>query len=271
MKGRNLTLLALALLAAGVAAAQDEGSPRSLVESAVETYTRALDTEERGARLATFRRAEHLFERVIAAGASNAEVYTSLGNAALLGGDLGEAVLAYRRALVLEPTHARALQNLGHARSLLPAWVPQPEPAGLWDSFFFWHRALPRSTRVLAAAVCFTLASLLVAASLRTGLTPLRNAAWLPGLVWLALLGSTLLDTDARQRDAAVLTAEETVARAADSVLAPGALPEPLPGGTEVQVLEPRPPWLRVRLANGRDAWVQGSSLRFVVEPTPSG
>ena len=60
------------------------------------------------------------------------------------------------------------------------------------------------------------------------------------------------------------MTADETVARAADSALAPSALPAPLPGGTEVQILEERAPWLRVRLANGRDAWVSQSSVTEV-------
>ncbi len=32
----------------------------------------------------------------------------------------------------------------------------------------------------------------------------------------------------------------------------------------EVRILEQRPPWVRVRLANGRDAWLPGSSLASV-------
>jgi uncharacterized protein YgiM (DUF1202 family) len=38
-----------------------------------------------------------------------------------------------------------------------------------------------------------------------------------------------------------------------------------LPGGTEVRILETRSPWLRVRLANGRDAWVAESALTPVI------
>ena len=42
------------------------------------------------------------------------------------------------------------------------------------------------------------------------------------------------------------------------------AFPDPLPGGTEVTLIELRSPWARVRLANGRDAWVNESSVTLV-------
>ncbi len=38
-------------------------------------------------------------------------------------------------------------------------------------------------------------------------------------------------------------------------------------GGVEVRILERRSPWIRIRLANGRDAWVAESALRTVAEP----
>jgi SH3-like domain-containing protein len=66
---------------------------------------------------------------------------------------------------------------------------------------------------------------------------------------------------------AAVLTASEAVARSADSALSPAAFPEPLPGGTEVEITESRAPWLRIRLANGRGAWLPESSVTPVAPP----
>jgi hypothetical protein len=83
--------------------------------------------------------------------------------------------------------------------------------------------------------------------------------------VWLALLASLIVESSSGAADAAVVTADEAIARAADSALAPSPLPAPLPGGTEVRILETRSPWLRVRLANGRDAWVAESALTRVI------
>jgi hypothetical protein len=264
MKRRIACLLAVALASAagsGAAATQE-----TRAREAVETYTHALETQDRDARLAAFRRAEHLFADIAATGARSPELYTNLGNAALLSEDLGNAVLAYRRALLLDPDHGRALQNLAHVRSLLPGWVPKPEPPGLLDSFFFWHHTLPSSTRGLAASLCFAAAALLVAAGIRWRQAFLRTAALLPALAWLGLLGSLAIEASHADEQAAVVTANEVVARAADSALAPSALAEPLPGGTEIEIVGRRSPWLRVRLANGRDAWLPESSVSPVVE-----
>ncbi len=262
MRARR-TLLALALLAIALPAAGDDGL---LAQQAIDAYTRGLDAEDRELRLESFRRAERLFAKLAADGARSAALYTNLGNAALQAERLGPAVLAYRRALRVDPGSARAQQNLEHARAQLPGWVPRPEPAGPLDSFFFWHRSVPRSQRVLAGAVSFALAALLVAAGIRWRQSTLRNAAVLPGLAWIALLASLALDPAARALDEAVLTADEAVARAADSALAPSAFPQPLPGGVELRILEDRTPWLRVRLANGRDVWLHGASVTRVAD-----
>jgi hypothetical protein len=158
----------------------------------------------------------------------------------------------------------RALQNLEFARKLLPEWIPRPAPAGLLDSFFFWHRTLSSAERSIAAAVSFAAAALLAAAGIRFGQPVLRNLAIVPGLLWLALLASLVLDPSTRAKDEAVIIADEVVARSADSAIAPSPFPGPLPGGVEVRILEERSPWVRVRLANGRDAWVSGSALSKV-------
>jgi hypothetical protein len=253
-------------LFAGVSPSESHAgtSLNETLEGAIEAYTVALNTEDRDRRLEEFRRAERLFTRATEDGNAGAELYTNLGNAALQAEHLGPAVLAYRRALRLDPDHARATQNLAHARTLLPDWVPRPETGGLLDTFFFWHRTLSTTERSMGGAIAFALAALLLACSIRFARPSLRNLAVIPGGVWVALLASTLLDPTARAPDLAVVTADETVAHAADSALAPSPFPSALPGGTEVTVLEERSPWVRIRLANGRDAWVAESSLSRV-------
>ena len=238
-------------------------SSEEMLLEAVERYTHALNTEERDPRIEAFRRSQRLFAAV-ASEVENADLYTNLGNAALQAEDLGASILAYRRGLRLAPDHPRALQNLDHARSQLPAWVPRPGPEGLLDGFFSWHRSLSRELRALLAAVCFAAASLLVASGICFRQTTLRNVATLPLLAWAALLTSLLADPAGSSSQEAVVTLPEVVARAADSALAPSAFPEPLPSGVEIRILEQRSPWLRVRLANGRDVWLPESSLTRV-------
>lgn len=264
MRWGHGSALAVALLSfGGVASAELPAS--GVLERAIADYSSAMDTEERSLRLEMFRRSARLFAHAVEAGADNADLYANLGNASLQGERIGHAVLAYRRALIADPDHARALQNLEHARSLLPGWVPRPKDRGLFDSFFFWQRRLSRDERNLGAASCFALATLLLAGSIRFASATPRNLAILPALAWLALMGSVLLDPGGGNE--AVVTVDETVARAADSTFAPSLLQAPLPGGTEVRVLERRSPWLRIRLANGRDVWIAESSVAPVSPP----
>ncbi len=254
---KRLALLALLVFAPHPAAA----TPSEQLREAVDAYATGLDTRERDARLAYFRRAEALLTALADSGQGTADLHANLANAALQGERLGIAVLHFRRALLLEPDHARAQQNLEHVRSLLPVWVPRPEPAGMLDTFFFWQRTLSAEERGLVAGFAFLLACALVALSLRFASTTPRNLAWIPAAVWLAMLASLAAQSSTNE---AVVTAEEVVARAADSALAPLLLPSALPGGTEVRIRERRSPWLRIGLSNGRDVWVPESSTTLV-------
>ncbi|MGE3166972.1 MAG: tetratricopeptide repeat protein [Planctomycetota bacterium] len=234
-------------------------NPNARVAEAIAEYRSALETEDRDARLAGFRRATRSFRELARAGIANPDLYTNLGNAALQSEDLATAILAYRAALQLDPDHVRAQQNLDHTRSLLPTWVPKPSATSLLDTFFFWHRGLSRSERSLWAALCFALAGCLLAGAIRWRSPGLRNLACLPAVVWVALVTSLALETRGAE-DAAVITVDEVVARAADSARAQSRFAQPLPGGTEVVIQETRGPWLRVQLADGRDGWVTAQS-----------
>jgi tetratricopeptide (TPR) repeat protein len=259
---RFCVLFALVLgLASCPAQAQDLNATLS---EAVAGYAEALDTEDRDLRLEKFRRVERLFSTVIEAGDASADLYANLGNAALQSEHLGLAVLAYRRALLLDPDHSRAGQNLEHVRGLAPDWVPRPETSAMFDSFFQWHRTVSRAERSLATSIAFAAAAFLFSLGIVIRSVAARNASLLPGLVFCALIASIGLDPAAAARHDGVVVAREVVARSADSIHAPARFARPLPTGTEVKILETRDPWLRIALANGREAWVRASSVAIV-------
>lgn len=269
----GLTLVvSWALCASGVlilppslsSAATGPTAARSLVEEALESYQGALGSGERDRRLVGFRRAQRLFAAAVDSGVENAELYTNLGNAALQAEELGAAVLAYRRALLLEPGLERARQNLRHARSLLPSWVPTPSAGGVLDTFFHWHQTVSRGDRSDLAAALFALAALCLAVSIRFRSQPFRYGAFLAAAAWLTLLLSVGFDPARDATSEGVVVARETPARAADSVNAPTRFGEPLPAGTEVKILEDRGGWLQIALYNGRNAWVSASSVERV-------
>jgi len=257
---RGLLCILWICLAAPVIAA----TPGETLEQAIAVYARAQDATGREERLAGFRQAQRLFEHAASQGVHSADLYTNLGNAALQAERLGPAILAYRRALALDPDQARASQNLHHARSLLPAWVPRPEPEGTLESFFFWRHLLSRDEQTAIAAYAFLVAALLLALSIRWRSPLARNLAIMPLLAWLGLLVSIAMAARTGETAQAVLVADETIARAADSSNAPVRFAEPLPGGTEVSICELREHWAQIVLANGRDAWVARGTVEQI-------
>jgi len=253
----------LIALAASCARADDAGKDQ-LIEQGLAAYAEAQSLGERNARLAAFARAAQLFTQAAAQGNANADLYANAGTAALQAEQLGPAILAFRRALAVDPDHERAQRNLVHARTLLPAWVPRPGGESLLDTFFFWHRSLSAAERSAASALCFLLAALALAAAIRWPGRLARGLAIVLGTVWLGLVASLAVEAHSGPRRDAVMTADETPARASDSANAPARFPDPLPGGTEVEVIELRDRWARIRLANDRDAWVSRQSFELV-------
>ncbi len=241
------------------------------LEEAVAAYTRAQNQTQRERRVATFARAQQLFSGVAEAlPGPSADLYANLGNAALQSQQLGPAVLAYQRALRVDPMHTRARRNLAYARAQLPAWVPRASAASAADSFFFWHRSLSRPDRIGFGAACFAVACGGLAASLRWRKSWVRSLALLPAAGWLMMMGSLAAESSSGEGEAAVVVVGEAILRTSDSALAPRALPDPLPEGTEVSILEVRSlrdqsGWARIRLANSREAWLHTSALATVV------
>ena len=257
-----LGALAVFLHAWPIAAQPADGAQASAhIEQAVDAYARAMESASRDDRLALFDEAERLFGAAIAAGARNADIETNRANAALQAERTGPAVLGYRRALLHDPGHERARQNLAHARGLLPTWVPAPAEGGLGDTFFFWREQLSAARLGVIAAACFAIGAALIAAAVVRPRAGLRLAAGVALACWAALLASSVFDPRRAARAAAVVIAPEATARAADSLNAPRRFSEPLPGGTEVRVLEDRGGWLHVELHNGRSAWLLASAV----------
>ncbi len=241
-------------------------SREQVIQEAVQEYNDALNTVQKDRRLEHFRRAQRLFTQVIGEhGAENADLYVNLGNAALQATEVGSAILAYRRALAMEPGHRRATQNLSHARDLLPDWIPRPKSRTLLDTFFFWHRTFSRSARWFGASLAFAMAAMLLAVALRWRWAWARNLALLPAAVWLGLTGLPAWTSDTN--DEAIITAVEVVVHAADSTGARARFAEALPGGTEVRIIEERDGWVQIRLADSRDGWVRTSSLTPIHHP----
>jgi hypothetical protein len=239
--------------------------PAEPVQAAIDAYVAAMETALRNERLELFARSEQLFRQIVEGDAThpplrNAALYVNLGNAALQAEHVGPAIAAYRRALLLDPQHAQARQNLAYARSLLPEWIRYDEPDRLIDSLFFWRAMFSHETLLVLSAWCFLAAAVLVAVGLVRRQPMLRNVASVPILLWCILGISLLLGHGNGDRRNAVVRTETTV-YTADSENAAPRLSRPLPNGAEVVLLTERDPWTEIRLPDGRTGWVFASAL----------
>ena len=261
MIARVLLVAALVGITGAIAVA---GTGDDDLTAAIAMYREALDATDPNAQAARFADAQRRFRRAIDAGVGeNADLFANLGNAALGAESIGEAMWAYQRALVLDPSHRRANANVAHIRRHLPSWVPRPQDDGVLDTFFFWRRTLSTRARTLAGAASFLLCALLVGTAWVTRRAWLRWLAVVPLLAWIALVVVPAVEA-LGDPNAAVVTAPDAALRTADAAGAPVKMVDPLPGGTEVVILETRTDWVRIRLADGRDGWVRASQVRSV-------
>ena len=221
-------------------------------------YREAMQvTGNASARKAAFSRAAAAFGEAVRALPDRPELLTDWGNAALAAGDLATATLAYRRALAIDGGNVRARHNLAWLRGR-QSDAFRPLAGGATDTLLFFH-AWTRAKKLVVGGVAFAIAILLIIPW--SGRRRRAGLAMLPLAVWLAMLASVVIE-DRRPDDAVVM--DDVVLRAADSAGAPAALPQALPRGVEVTVLERRDAWTKVRLAGGVVGWLPAGAVERV-------
>ncbi|MBX3161045.1 MAG: SH3 domain-containing protein [Deltaproteobacteria bacterium] len=223
-------------------------------------YEEAMAANGASVRKAAFARAATAFAEVAREDPDRPELLADWGNAALGAGDVATATLAYRRALGLDGGNARARANLAWLRSRQPEPFRPVASAGATDTLLFFHH-WPRSRRLVVGGVAFALGVLLLVPWSGRRRRALRYSAPLPLLVWLAMVLSVVFE-DRHVDDAVVM--DGVPLRAADSPGAPSAMPQPIPRGAEVTVLERRGVWTRVEVANGTSGWVPEGAVVLV-------
>lgn len=250
--GAGAALVLLALAAPAIARADE-----SLAIGRGD-YQAALDATDPQVKQRHFAAAEAAFTRA-ARTRPTAALYTDLGNAALGAGDLGGAVLAYRRALALDGDEARARRNLAWVRGRFPVEL-RPASSSATETLFFFA-SWSRDRRLIVGAAGFAVMLLVLTpwgAGRRRNLVPVAAVA---GLVWLAMSVSLLFE-DRHGDDVVVM--QSMVLRTADSAGAPAARITPLPAGVEATLGERRGDWARIRLANGTTGWLPAGAVERV-------
>ena len=266
---RLLALLGvLALFLGPAVGVQAQERLVALLEQGQDMFGRAANSGEAQEARALYERALDRFLTVLQeGGVRNARLLYNIGNTYFLLGDLGRAVLYLRRAELLEPTDRNLRHNLRFVRSQRADRLAPDQVSAAVRTVLFWHYLLPRSLKLYLFAGIFALACLLGSLALLGG-AGRGWSRWLPaaaGGVALLLLGSLLAgEASARALRDGVILAKEVVARKGDGTAYQSSFVDPLHAGTEFRLLEERAGWYRIRLSDGRTAWIPAGSAELV-------
>jgi tetratricopeptide (TPR) repeat protein len=217
-----------------------------------------LSQKDPGAARDLFVQSAMHFERLAGEGGiRSGELYYNIGNTYFRMGDLGRAILNYRRAQLLLPGDPDLLSNLEYARSRRADKIPEPEPQLLLKTIFFWHYDVPLAWKraiFLGSWVLFWLCASVFLFSRRPSL---RWGMIATGVVASLWLGSLLVDQVALLgARSGVILFTEVIARKGDGETYQPSFQEPLHAGTEFSFMEGRPGWWQVRLSDGRVCWL---------------
>jgi len=206
------------------------------------------------------------YEKIINDGPiRNAMLYYNLGNAYFLKGNLGKAILNYRRAEKLG-SDREIQKNLDFARDKRIDVLQPKTKKRVLRTLFFWHYDFSLKTRFLLACLFFAVSCISLTLMIWSGRrAPTTAGGVVSGILMVCFLVSVVLETHYQTTMVCgVITAKEVVAHQADWQNSPPSFKEPLHEGTEFDLIERRPGWLHIELSDGSDGWIPDSAAALI-------
>lgn len=239
---------------------------REVLAEALAAFDRSLvAASDASGRNAALRESVRGFESLLASGVRHGALEHNLGNAYFRLGDIGRAVLHFRRAARLAPRDGRIQANLAFARARVNPPVTPSGQVQLWERLLFWSRSTTAGEQLWFAAGFSIVgwAALLVCLRRRVpALATAGLAAVVLGLANAALLAWNLHST--RTRPEAVLVSGQPLLRHGRGEAHDPVRREPLGPGVELRILEQRGDWLHVELRDGQAGWVPATGVERV-------
>lgn len=263
-----IALLPAAGLAAGPTLAPE--ALQGLLAQANEKFRQAIRVapEDPAAAKLLYQESIVRFEKIIGAGnVRNGKLFYNLANTYLLQGDVGRAILNYRRAERLTPEDRNLQGNLAFARSQVRDSIPAPPQRRVLDTVLTWHGSLPVLPRLAIFVIAFDLIWLLAALKLFNLVRfSLRLPVAMLAVVAALCLGSLFVDeVGSRRANEGVIVAAQVVGRKGpDPVGYAPSFRAPLHAGVEFSIVEERPGWYLVRLRDDRETWLPAAAVERV-------
>ena len=190
-------------------------------------------------------------------GVRNGKLYYNIGNTYFRMGDVGRAILNYKRASRYMPGDENVKANLEYARSRRIDRVELEESERIFKTLFFLHYDVPLGIKLTVFTALFALVWIVAVFRLFLDLPVLKMLIVIPAVVGGLFLASIAVESvGAARNPEGVVTAREVVARKGDAETYQPSFTEPLHAGTEFVLLEERPGWFHVELEDGSRCWI---------------
>ena len=245
-----------------------DNEKQSLFTEANEKFHQANSiADDPQARHDAYQQAILLYEKIITEGpVHNAKIYYNLGNAYFLKGELGQAILNYRKAQKLDGSDTNISKNLAFARSRKIDKFEQPTPERILSTLFFWHYDFFARTKLIISTALFIALSVSLVLLILYGR---KSKMIIPSVILLIILSCFVSSMIIEQIISSsisqgVLIASSTIARQGDGLNYPQAFEQPLNEGTEFDVIEKRVGWLHIRLPDQTDCWIPSESAEMI-------
>ncbi|MCK4872826.1 MAG: hypothetical protein KAS72_08890 [Phycisphaerales bacterium] len=214
-----------------------------------------------------FQRAIAGYETILRNGRiENGTLRYNIGNAHLLLGDVGRAIVSYRRAERTMRGDANLQRNLAAARARVVDRIEDQQQNG-GTALLTWHTDIPAGVRFVVGACAFSTMWLVMLSRL-VGILRfrVRGIAITLLIAWTACFTSLTVEQQQHVRTTeAVIVADEVIGRKGpDASGYEPSFTRALHGGVEVRIIEKRTGWLRVELQDGRETWLPISAVEAI-------
>lgn len=223
-----------------------------------------------------YREAIRFYEQALANGGRDADVYYNLGNAYYRCGETAQAVLAYERALRIDPSNADARKNLAFVNSRL-----EDKPEDNNSILTHAHSSIVTSASADVWAwisfAAFVLLCAAAAAYIFSSNVRVRKVGFFGGFVLLVLTVYFVVvafhaASRVNDHSEAVVTVPSTLLNSVPRTPKETEKIVPLHQGTKVEILDSvatpddpvSPRWYRVRINGSADAWLRATDVERI-------
>ena len=221
------------------------------------------DRPERARRL--FQSASQRFAGVIATGVRNGRLEYNLGNCHLQMGDIGRALVHYRRAERMTPRDPLLIDNIKEAQSRCLTPIQPTRRSVVLRSVFFWHYQTSFDGRCKFAVVMYAVFWLLLAVRSIVRKRGVAVGAVCAGFLALAVAGSLAYEQwSLRSAAAGVVTGMDVIAYKGPGTGYQRRFEQPLQPGVEFALKERRGDWWNIALLDGNEGWIRREAASLV-------